>query len=92
MQSEPACYTGYALNKLKKEIEQLKNEKNNPDDKCQKGNLPAEELEGYLYQVNEIDKEILRKLKEATEQKMIGIYVGGPALAVFCAVSPFLPF
>jgi hypothetical protein len=42
--------------------------------------------------MNEIDKEILRKLKEETKQETIGIYVGGPALAIFCAASPLLPF
>ena len=87
-----AIYTGYTLNKLQKEIEQLRNQKKKLDDKCQAGNLPAKELEDYFYQMNEIDKEILRKLKEETKQEMIGIYIGGPALAIFCAASLFLPF
>jgi len=87
-----AVYTGYSLNKLQKEIEKLREEKQKLSKACESKNLSAKELENLLDQINEIDKQIIKKLSEETKTEIIGIYVGGSALAIFCAASPFLPF
>jgi len=87
-----AIYTGYSINKLQKEIEELRGMNEKLNQECQKSNLSGKELEGYFDQINEIDRQIIKKLKEQTQTEMIGIYVGGAVLAIFCAASPFLPF
>ena len=85
-------YTGFSLNKLQKEIEKLREEKQKLSKACETKNLSAKELENLLDQINEIDKQIIKKLSEETKTEIVGIYVGGPALAIFCVASPFLPF
>jgi RHS repeat-associated protein len=87
-----AVYTGYTLNKLQKEVEKLRVEKRKLNKACENKNLSAKELENLFNQINEIDKQIIKKLSEETRTEIIGIYAGGPVLAIFCAASPFLPF
>jgi len=87
-----AAYTGYSLNKLQKEIEKLREEKQKLSKACESKNLSVKELEKLLDQINEIDKQILKKLSEETKTEIVGIYIGGPALVIFCAAAPYLPF
>jgi hypothetical protein len=87
-----AIYTGIQLSKAQEKTEELFREKKKLVGKCEADNLSAEEMERIHNRIDEINKEILKIAKEKTKAEIVGIYVAGTAIALFCAASPFLPF